>query len=132
MWIKQVGCECEECGPDPCTDACICNFYRELEPNVDETLDVTGLFIVEHEISIELLGGDCHLLGGGDGPRYQRIQVYGNSSLIYDSGCISGGISTTIFIPAGTTSLNLINTYDCTSICESDGPNSAVATFDCV
>jgi hypothetical protein len=131
MWIKQVGCDCEECGPDQCTDACVCDFTAYIEVNQDLTFDVTDLFIVAHDMSIFIEPVECHYWGGGDGPAYSRLQVWANGSLIYDSGCVSGGISTTVTIPAGTTSLNLINTYDCNSLCESGGPGNPTFYFEC-
>lgn len=131
-YIKAVGCDCPECGPDPCDPGCVCDLFIGLEFSEDNTYDVTGQFVLEHDLSVTQASWTCAFFGGGFFTGSSRIYVYANASLLYDSGCVSGAISATVTIPAGTTSLRLVHVHDCLSQCESGGVGDTTAYFECV
>lgn len=91
----------------------------------DTTLDVSDQFYEAHDVAINVTGGTCNRSagcgGGGFQPEYWRSRIYANGSLIYDSGCITGNVSTTVNVSAGTTSLRFLTETDCNNCCESGG-----------
>lgn len=103
-WFKTVGCDCPECGPDPCTAGCACTFEETFtttvgfEGTTGDTWDVTGQFIIEQDLEII-----CANTGAT-----RQVIVKADGVTIYDSGSTSGGISTVVAVPAGTTSLQLV------------------------
>jgi hypothetical protein len=106
-WLKTVGCDCPDCGPDPCTPGCLCTFAETAGGTAsdDITWDVTGQFIIEHDIN--------YLFAGEVDPGNYRLQILADGVTLFDSGCVTdpgGGILT---IPAGTTSLRIIITVGC-------------------
>jgi hypothetical protein len=126
-WLKTVGCECTECGPDPCTPGCFC----ELSPNdliqigADDHYDVSACTPVDRELSVSVYNyADCG--SGGSPAYYYQIEIYADASLIYDSGCITGNLSATaVTMPAGTLDLNIVVTPYCSgSACTSGGNGS--------
>jgi hypothetical protein len=104
MWIKQVGCDCPDCGADECDPGCACTFgdtfttTTGFEGTTGDVWDVTGQFIIEQDLQI---------ICGNTGATRQVI-VEANGVSIYDSGSTTGGISTIVAVPAGTTTLELI------------------------
>ena len=107
-WLKTVGCECPECGPDPCTTACCSlDIGDQSAGDTVDTYDVTGKFTVDHSIFIRVTAD----AGGG---ATARFQVAFNGSTLYDSGCISSSsASTTVTGPSGTTSIVVTITAPC-------------------
>lgn len=124
MWIKQVGCDCPECGPDPCTDGCACDFFYsdDVTASFSTSIDVTGYFTTSHDLYISI---------NPDDPSSGRIQVTAGTAS-WDSGCISssGGtaVDTVITVPAGVTSIDLVFTYGCGS---PSGPNPVGLVLVC-
>lgn len=125
-WLKTVGCNCPECGPDPCTPGCFC----EIAPNdslqiaVDDHYDVSGCSPVDRELTVEVYS---YSACAGPTPNYTyRIQIFADAVSIYDSGCTTGNISLVgVTMPAGTSDLNIVVTPFCTgSACESGGTGS--------
>ncbi len=103
MFIKQVGCECEECGPSPCESDCGCLFYYGDTGTTDAyaSFDVTGEFLTEQGVSWDVD------IGGG-----ASITVYADGVLVYSTGCQTDFFdSTVITIPAGTTTLAVQVSY---------------------
>jgi hypothetical protein len=130
-FLRTVGCECSECGPDPCTAGCECDLFQSIEFDGDDTLDVTGQFVFAQNLSVTQDSWTCED-GGVFVTGSSQIQVYANGSLLYDSGCVSGAISTTVSIPAGTTILRLVHVHDCLNQCDSGGVGDQTAYFECV
>lgn len=98
-WLKQVGCECEECGPDPCTSGCetFCNLSLDTaggESGYDQTFDVTGDFGSARNIFIDFEAFTIK----------DQLLIDANGVNIYDSGCIGGNVTPTVLVPAATTS----------------------------
>lgn len=118
-----------------CGGGCGCEFGVEVEPNDDFTFDVTGLFCWAHDVQVDIDPFECYFFaeaGGGFNVASRRIEIYANAVLIYDSGCVHAGITTNVTVPAGTTSLRIVNTYDCAGQCESGGDGSPIVRVDCV
>lgn len=107
MWLKQVGCECVECGPAPCTGAdCICNLSLNTDggdAGYDETFDVTGQFPTAQDLGIDL---ETYTI-------QDELLIYADGTLVYDSGCIGAHVTTAVSIPAGTTSIRVVIVPDC-------------------
>jgi hypothetical protein len=125
-WLKTVGCDCEECGPDSCTPGCFC----EISPNdlifdTDQHYDVSACTPVDREITISVSDYEACDTGGSP-DYYYRIEIYADAALIYDSGCITGNLSPTdATLPAGTADLNIVVTAYCSGApCESGGGGS--------
>lgn len=107
-WLKTVGCDCPECGPDPCTAGCYCDFnYSDAQSAAfSTTFDVTGQFITTHDVLFEY---SVNPFSGSEW--IFEITVGGVS--VFSTGCLNGvGGSTTISVPAGTTEIG-INIVDC-------------------
>jgi hypothetical protein len=84
---------------------------------IDDTFDVTGDFPCSVDVSVQWTATT-------DGTSFI---VYANASSIYSSGCLTSNGSTSITIPAGTTSLRV--TADCGCAV---GPGSAFSvTIEC-
>ncbi len=119
----------------PCNNCCDCDVAVAHDDGADgdTTLDVTGQFYAAHNLAITVIGANCAKLmgpcGGGTGPEKWRVQVYADGALIYDSGCISGNLSHTVSVPAGTTELRFVTNTNCDSCCESGG--GVMAFYDC-
>lgn len=131
MWIKQVGCDCPECGPDPCTAGCACTFNANDQIFTDDnTYDWTSVNSVDHDISIAVTGyANCDTgfsACGFDLLHWFQIRVYADLTLLYDSGCIHANFSTTATVPAGTTTLRIVIDDPCGAHCgcESGGGGS--------
>lgn len=102
MWIKQVGCDCEECGPDPCTPgACLCNLALNTEggeAGYSQEFDTGTGFVSARDLYIvfESFGIKDQLLIIADG------------ITVYDSGCVGTfgtPLTPTVTIPGGTASV---------------------------
>lgn len=107
MWIKQVGCECAECGPDECTAGeCLCNLNLNTaggDAGYDETFDVTGDFVSNRDIYVDF---ESYTIK-------DQLIIKANGSTIYDSGCIGAHVTPTVTVPGGTTSVEIIVVPDC-------------------
>lgn len=134
-FIKQTPCDCP-CGATPCAPACECDITVSHDDGAggDTTVDVTGQFYIEHDLAISVTGGTCNkfvVCGGGAGaPETWRTRVYADAVLIFDSGCTTGNLSTTVAVPAGTTEVRCVTDVDCDNCCESDS-NGTLAYYDC-
>lgn len=108
-WIKTVGCDCPECGPDACTPGCVCNFsYSNLaSASYTDSLDVTGQFIIGQNLNVFI---NPDVLSSG------RLEVSAGSAS-WDSGCRgpTSSASTTLAVDAGTTAIDITFTYGCDS-----------------
>lgn len=91
------------CGSASCSfeltlgDVYFCDLTVEADggdEGFDRTFDVTGDFTSDRNIFV-----DFETFTVKD-----RLIIYANGVSVYDSGCISGSVSPTILIPAGTTS----------------------------
>ena len=109
-WLKTVGCQCPECGPDPCTPGCPCN-VSEIHSGGNEGFDQTFD-----------LNSSGHPLGAAasldvdydfDVVVSDQIQVYIDGVLEYDSGCVLGTGGTTIALPAGAETVRVVITAQC-------------------
>lgn len=128
IWIKMAkkggNCDCPECGPDPCTAGCACDFEYFDTPTASfsTSIDVTGYFITAHDLFISI---------SPDDPSSGRLQVTAGAAS-WDSGCVSstGGVavSTVITVPAGVTSIGLTFTYGCGTPA---GPNPVTIEMYC-
>lgn len=109
-FLKNAGCECAECGPDPCTSGCCAFSTGEVFGNTSasDVYDVTGDFALERDIIISWS------LGPG-GTNYARLQVFADGVEIYNSGCVNAGpgASENATVPAGTLEITVTVTADC-------------------
>ena len=121
IWIPALGCECTECGPDPCTPGCACTFTASEfgDTGGSYVYDVTGQFVFESDLSITFVAPAPTATA--------RLQVYADGVSVYDSGCISTGASATVAIPAGTTEIEAVVT-----ICVSTGEDDWSFDLACV
>lgn len=103
------------CGSDSCTFNLTlsnppCTFSGSsyaLNGTNNATYGVSGQFAYDQVVNINI-----GIYTGT--PRSGQFVVKANGSTIYDSGCItSTSLSTTVTVPAGTTSLELISTSPC-------------------
>lgn len=60
----------------------------------DQTFDVTGDFPSDRNVFVDF---ETYTVK-------DRLMIYADASLVYDSGCISGNVTPTVVIPSGTTS----------------------------
>lgn len=104
-WLKTVGCDCPECGPDPCTAGCACTFhniYVTAEGTVGiitEHASAGSNFIVSHSVDIEIQI-DAGTL---------TFDLYADGVLIYSSGVITVGTTFgSATVPAGTATLTAV------------------------
>lgn len=110
-FLKNAGCECAECGPDPCTSGCCAFATGEVFGNTSasDVYDVTGDFALERDISI------VWEVGPG-GSNYARLQVFADGIEIYNSGCVNaagGSPLPTATVPAGTEEITITVTAGC-------------------
>lgn len=102
-WLKTVGCDCPECGDDPCDPGCPCTFFAT-DQDVDsrtDIYDVTGQFIISHDLSIQV-AVDASVFASAS------FEVFADGVSVYSSGClVSTGDSTVVSIPAGTTEISI-------------------------
>lgn len=116
-WLKTVGCDCPECGPDPCTAGCACSFNANdaVQVGHDDTYDWTSVNAIDHDISVAVTNyAPCD--APISAPYYYRIQIDADGVSIYDSGCITGNLSTSTTVPAGTLALRIRVTPYCTAV----------------
>jgi hypothetical protein len=118
LYIKSVGCECDDCTPDdPCADGCDCAIFETdfldgaTEKNDD--YDVTGQFVFSQNLTI-----DVDFVSDNSG---MRFQVLADAVSIYDSGCQTTWVDIDVVsVPAGTTTLTVLFT-NCGSALNSEG-----------
>jgi hypothetical protein len=122
MWIKQVGCDCPECGVDACTEGCVCDFYDG--NNIfayDHTYDWTTFNAIDHDIAIDVENyGACdtgYSACGYDLTHYFQIEIYADATLIYDSGCVSANLTSSVTVPADTVDLRIVVSDPCGGHC---------------
>lgn len=109
-WLRSVNCECLNCGEDPCDEtACFCNLNLNTAGGDDgysNIFDVTGEFPSDRDITVEFA---TYVVK-------DRLVITANGSPVYDSNCIATDgtpVSTTVTIPAGTTSVTVTVIPNC-------------------
>jgi hypothetical protein len=113
-WLKTVGCDCDDCGPDACTPACDCllSYFDSGTSDWSDVIDLVGQFIPGNELMIN------YQLGATDEPGCNgQVLVWVDGDLIFDSGCVSGNLDPTGYViafPAGAAVLEYEVTVDCT------------------
>jgi hypothetical protein len=112
-FLKTVGCECPDCGPDECTGGCPCDVsVSDTGVNVgyDQTFNLNS--------SGDPLGNDASLVIDYDMDTViaDQMRVYIDGVLAYDSGCVLNTGGTTITVPAGSTTVRVVIIDDCTAV----------------
>jgi hypothetical protein len=114
-WIKGTDCACPECGATPCAPGCDCTFsasendgFEDGPALFEKDYDVTGQFLVEKSVAI------AFAVVFPSPPMYAQMYLLANGVEIYTSGCISTSVSTSVAVPAGTTTLKVYVFTECT------------------
>lgn len=128
-WIRDLVDGCSS--PCETLSTCACTLALEVEPNNDVTWDVCGLFPVAQNIAIDVGYHECYLFDFTLIAVNSRVEFYADGVLLYDSGCTAVPISNVVTVPACTTNLRAVLTYDCTSNCESAGDGSPNLYITC-
>lgn len=128
IFIKSVGCDCPECGPDPCTaGGCFCDggltAFATSAGTDSDSRATYGSFLVDTEVYLEF----------GIGPEVcskARLTIKADGVTIYDSGCLTyGSYTDSVTVPAGTALLELIVDAGCDSAC---AESACLVTVDCI
>jgi hypothetical protein len=102
-WLKTVGCECDECGPDPCTAGCPCGIYIETFIPAgtsgiwSEFFDTTDEFIFDHDVDVFQSN-----LGS-----VKAVSIFADGVLVHSGSYTGAALTVTITIPAGTTEIEI-------------------------
>lgn len=99
IFIPVLTCgDAEPCAcPSPCDAMCFCNLTLDTaggESGYDETFDVTDDFVADRDIYVDFEAYSIK----------DQLLIDADGVNIYDSGCISGNVTATVTVPAGTTS----------------------------
>ncbi len=102
VFIRSVGCDCPECGPDPCTAGCDCTFNEQANTTdgstgtVSEDFAAGSNFVIAHTVYIDVVIDSGVLV----------FNLYADAVLVYTTGSIGAGTTSgSASIPAGTTTI---------------------------
>ena len=104
IFIPAVNC-CTTCTTRPC-DTCFCGLNLNTaggDAGYDNTFSTPTEFATARNIYV---GFESYTIK-------DRLMIYANWVLVYDSGCIAGYVSPTILIPAGTTTVRVVVIPNC-------------------
>lgn len=107
-WLKTVGCDCPDCGVDPCTPGCQCVFAYDDSQGAafSTTFDVTGEFITGHDLRFEY---DTR----GESGSSWNFEITIDGVTAYSTGCVYQNTGVHVLsVPAGTIEIGFIIT-DC-------------------